>query len=294
MDAKDILGIPKISLPIPQENKSRPQKGSQRKPDGISLEVYALTGGVVPLMPSIDANQLKKRHQLENEKLEVIIDSYKMEVNMPMVMKLLNEIEVERFMAVVLAGEFKHFKNLGLGEAWSVVDVSKGSTVAIFGLGNVGLFVAQGAKIRSTSRIIGVDTNPEKKEKSKAFGVTDFINPNDIDETVQQAIKRLTDGGVDYSFECIGDTEMINTALHSCYVTLGVPKTNPNVACHYGLFLTRRTLKGSLFGGWKPKSDIPRSNLNKISYLKCGPTFFGWRKGSQELSEQGFISLKEL
>ncbi|KAL7600232.1 hypothetical protein Lser_V15G22958 [Lactuca serriola] len=151
----------------------------------------------------------------------------------------------------------------GLGAAWNVADVSKGSTVAIFGLGTVGLSVAQGAKIRGASRIIGVDTNPEKKDKAKAFGVTDFINPNDIDETVQQAIKRLTDGGVDYSFECIGDTEMINTALHSCCdgwgvtVTLGVPKTNPNVACHYGLFLTGRTLKGSLFGGWKPKSDIP-------------------------------------
>lgn len=69
MDAKDILGIQKISLPIPQEKKSRPQKDSQRKPDGISREVYALTGGVAPLMPSIDANQLKKRHQPENEKI---------------------------------------------------------------------------------------------------------------------------------------------------------------------------------------------------------------------------------
>lgn len=69
MDAKDILGIPKISLPVTQEKKSRPQKDSQRKPDGISREVYALTGGVAPLMPSIDANQLKKRHQADNEKI---------------------------------------------------------------------------------------------------------------------------------------------------------------------------------------------------------------------------------
>lgn len=69
MDAKDILGLPKISLPISQEKKSRPQKDSQRKPDGISREVYALTGGVAPLMPSVDVNQLKKRHQPENEKI---------------------------------------------------------------------------------------------------------------------------------------------------------------------------------------------------------------------------------
>ncbi|PWA95550.1 alcohol dehydrogenase-like 6 [Artemisia annua] len=152
----------------------------------------------------------------------------------------------------------------GLGAAWNVADVTKGSTVAIFGLGTVGLSVAQGAKIRGASRIIGVDTNPEKSEKAKAFGVTDFINPNDIDETVQQVIKRITDGGADYSFECIGDTEMITTALQSCCdgwgvtVTLGVPKTKPEVTAHYGLFLTGRTLKGSLFGGWKPKSDLPR------------------------------------
>ncbi|KAI3814247.1 hypothetical protein L1987_18997 [Smallanthus sonchifolius] len=151
----------------------------------------------------------------------------------------------------------------GLGAAWNVADVSKGSTVAIFGLGTVGLSVAQGAKIRGASRIIGVDTNPEKKEKAKAFGVTDFINPNEIEEPVQQVIKRITDGGADYSFECIGDTEMVTTALQSCCdgwgvtVTLGVPKTKPEVTAHYGLFLTGRTLRGSLFGGWKPKSDLP-------------------------------------
>ncbi|GKD42328.1 alcohol dehydrogenase-like 6 protein, partial [Tanacetum coccineum] len=138
----------------------------------------------------------------------------------------------------------------GLGAAWNVADVTKGSTVANFGLGTVGLSVAQGAKIRGASRIIGVDTNPEKSEKAKAFGVTDFINPNDIDETVQQVIKRITDGGADYSFECIGDTEMITTALQSCCdgwgvtVTLGVPKVKPEVTAHYGLFLTGRTLKG--------------------------------------------------
>ncbi|XP_076883724.1 alcohol dehydrogenase-like 6 [Bidens hawaiensis] len=151
----------------------------------------------------------------------------------------------------------------GLGAAWNVADVSKGSTVAIFGLGTVGLSVAQGAKIRGASRIIGVDTNPEKSEKAKAFGVTDFINPNEIEGTVQQVIKQMTDGGADYSFECIGDTEMITTALQSCCdgwgvtVTLGVPKTKPEVTAHYGLLLGGRTLKGSLFGGWKPKSDLP-------------------------------------
>ncbi|XP_059647234.1 alcohol dehydrogenase-like 6 isoform X3 [Cornus florida] len=151
----------------------------------------------------------------------------------------------------------------GLGAAWKVADISEGSTVVIFGLGTVGLSVAQGAKLRGASRVIGVDTNPAKSEKAKAFGVTDYVNPNDFNEPIQQVIKRITDGGADYSFECVGDTGMITTALQSCCdgwgvtVTLGVPKVKPEITAHYGLFLSGRTLKGSLFGGWKPKSDLP-------------------------------------
>lgn len=151
----------------------------------------------------------------------------------------------------------------GLGAAWKVANISKGSKVVIFGLGTVGLSVAQGAKMRGASQIIGVDTMQEKCGKAKAFGVTDFLNPNDTDEPIPQVIKRLTDGGADYSFECIGDTGMVTTALQSCCdgwgltVTLGVPKLKPEVTAHYGLLLTGRTLTGSLFGGWKPKSEIP-------------------------------------
>ncbi|XP_057968228.1 alcohol dehydrogenase-like 6 isoform X2 [Malania oleifera] len=151
----------------------------------------------------------------------------------------------------------------GLGAAWKVADISEGSTVVIFGLGTVGLSVAQGAKLRGASRIIGVDTNSEKSDKAKAFGVTEFINPSDCNEPIQQVIKRITDGGADYSFECIGDTEMITAALQSCCdgwgltVTLGVPKVKPEITAHYALFLSGRTLRGSLFGGWKPKSDLP-------------------------------------
>ncbi|KAK4370775.1 hypothetical protein RND71_010250 [Anisodus tanguticus] len=91
--------------------------------------------------------------------------------------------------------------------------------------------VAQGAKMRGASQIIGVDTMQEKYEKAKAFGVTDFLNPNDTDESIPQG--------------------------WGLTVTLGVPKLNPMVTAHYGLLLTGRTLTGSLFGGWKPKSEIP-------------------------------------
>lgn len=151
----------------------------------------------------------------------------------------------------------------GLGAAWKVANVSVGSSVVIFGLGTVGLSVAQGAKLRGASRIIGVDVNPDKSGIAKSFGVTDFLNPNDHDQPIQQVIDRIVDGGADYAFECIGDTGMVTTALQSCCsgwgvtVTLGVPKEKPEIAAHYGLFLSGRTLRGSLFGGWKPKSDIP-------------------------------------
>lgn len=74
MDAKDILGLPKTSLSITQEKKSRPQKDSQRKPDGISREVYALTGGVAPLMPAVDVSQLKRRSSAENEKVSLNLE----------------------------------------------------------------------------------------------------------------------------------------------------------------------------------------------------------------------------
>ncbi|XP_042394639.1 alcohol dehydrogenase-like 6 isoform X2 [Zingiber officinale] len=126
----------------------------------------------------------------------------------------------------------------GIGAAWNVADISKESTVVIFGLGTVGLSVAQAAKIRGASRIIGVDINPEKFEKGKTFGVTEYINPDECREPVQQG------WGVT--------------------VTLGVPKTKPEVSTHYAFLLTGRTLKGSLFGGWKPKSDLP-SLVDKYS-----------------------------
>ncbi|GFP88533.1 alcohol dehydrogenase-like 6 [Phtheirospermum japonicum] len=119
----------------------------------------------------------------------------------------------------------------GLGAAWKVANISRGSTVVVFGLGTVGLSVARGAKMRGASRIIGVDTNPEKSDIAKAFGVTDFLNPNDHDQPIPQG--------------------------WGLTVTLGLPKEKPEISAHYGLFLSGRTITGSLFGGWKPKSDLP-------------------------------------
>ncbi|KAH9603369.1 hypothetical protein KSS87_020978 [Heliosperma pusillum] len=161
----------------------------------------------------------------------------------------------------------------GLGAAWKVADISEQSTVVIFGLGTVGLSIVLGAKYRGASQIIGVDTNPDKSEQAKAFGVTKFLNPSDYDEPIQQVIKEMTGGGADFAFECVGDTGTVTTALQSCSdgwgltVTLGVPKVNPEVKAHYAQFLSGRTLKGTLYGGWKPKTDLPKlvdMYMNKV------------------------------
>ncbi|XP_047317593.1 alcohol dehydrogenase-like 6 [Impatiens glandulifera] len=151
----------------------------------------------------------------------------------------------------------------GLGAVWKVADVPAGSSVVIFGLGTVGLAVAYGARQRGASCIVGVDINPEKSEKAKTFGVTHFVNPNDYNEPIAQVIKRITDGGADYSFECVGDTGVVTDALQSCSdgwgttVTLGVPKVKPEITAHFAQFISGKTLKGSLFGGWKPKTELP-------------------------------------
>ncbi|OWM80990.1 hypothetical protein CDL15_Pgr007021 [Punica granatum] len=104
----------------------------------------------------------------------------------------------------------------GVGAAWKVAGVEEGSTVAIFGLGSVGLAVAEGARLRGASKIIGVDLNPEKFELGKKFGVTDFINPSGCrDRPLSEVIKEMTDGGADYCFECIGVASVMADAFAS-------------------------------------------------------------------------------
>lgn len=151
----------------------------------------------------------------------------------------------------------------GLGAAWKVAEVEEGSTVAIFGLGAVGLSVAEGARIRGATRIIGVDLNPEKFETGKKFGITDFINPSTCgDKTVSQVIKEMTDGGADYCFECIGLASVMNDAFNSSRegwgktVILGVEMHGSPISLNSIEILKGRSVCGTFFGGLKPKSDI--------------------------------------
>uniref|UniRef100_A0A7C9ELG8 S-(Hydroxymethyl)glutathione dehydrogenase n=1 Tax=Opuntia streptacantha TaxID=393608 RepID=A0A7C9ELG8_OPUST len=104
----------------------------------------------------------------------------------------------------------------GLGAVWNVAQVEEGSTVAVFGLGAVGLAVVQAAKLRGASKIIGLDLNPEKEDVGRKLGVTDFIDPTGLgDKKISEAIKELTDGGADYCFECIGLTSVMQDAFES-------------------------------------------------------------------------------
>ena len=151
----------------------------------------------------------------------------------------------------------------GLGAVINTAKVEPGSTVAVFGLGGIGLNVIQGARLVGADRIIGVDTNPKKEALARKFGLTDFINPKNSADVTAEIID-LTDGGVDYSFECIGKPEVMRQALESCHkgwgesVIIGVAAAGEEISTRPFQLVTGRTWKGTAFGGAKGRSDVPR------------------------------------
>ncbi|KAI8928828.1 chaperonin 10-like protein [Entophlyctis helioformis] len=152
----------------------------------------------------------------------------------------------------------------GYGAAVNTAKVEAGSTVAVFGLGGVGLSVLQGAKACGATRIIGVDLNPAKFELAKKMGATEFINPKDYpDKPIQQVIVDMTDGGVDYSFECIGNIHVMRAALECTHkgwgvsTIIGVAGSGQEIATRPFQLVTGRTWKGSAFGGVKGRSELP-------------------------------------
>ncbi|EPS73677.1 hypothetical protein M569_01082, partial [Genlisea aurea] len=152
----------------------------------------------------------------------------------------------------------------GVGAAWKTANVESGSTVVIFGLGAIGLAVAEGARIRGAARIIGVDINPEKFEISKKFGVTEFVNSTSCgDKSLSQIINEMTDGGADYCFECVGLASLITEAYDSCRkgwgktVVVGVTQPGDKVELSaLGIVDYGRILTGCIFGSIKPKSEL--------------------------------------
>ena len=151
----------------------------------------------------------------------------------------------------------------GLGAVINTAKVEPGSTVAVFGLGGIGLNVIQGARLVGADRIIGIDTNPKKEALARRFGLTDFINPENSADVTTEIID-LTDGGVDYSFECIGKPEVMRQALESCHkgwgesVIIGVAAAGEEISTRPFQLVTGRTWKGTAFGGAKGRSDVPR------------------------------------
>ena len=151
----------------------------------------------------------------------------------------------------------------GVGAVLNTAKVEPGSTVAVFGLGGIGLAVIQGAVIAGASRIIGVDINEGKFELARQFGATDFVNPAKYDRPVQEVIVDLTDGGVDYSFECIGNVNVMRSALECCHkgwgesVIIGVAGAGQEISTRPFQLVTGRVWRGSAFGGVKGRTQLP-------------------------------------
>ena len=151
----------------------------------------------------------------------------------------------------------------GIGAVLNTAKVPPGSTVAVFGLGGIGLSVVQGAVMAKASRIIAVDTNPDKFSMAMALGATDCVNPRDHEVPVQQVIVELTDGGVDYSFECIGNVNVMRSALECCHkgwgesIIIGVAGAGEEIHTRPFQLVTGRVWRGSAFGGVKGRSQLP-------------------------------------
>jgi S-(hydroxymethyl)glutathione dehydrogenase/alcohol dehydrogenase len=151
----------------------------------------------------------------------------------------------------------------GIGAVLNTAKVEPGSTVAIFGLGGIGLSAIQGAVIAKASRIIAIDINEDKFEFAKQLGATDCINPKNYDDPIQDVLVDLTDGGVDYSFECIGNVNTMRSALECCHkgwgesVIVGVAGAGQEISTRPFQLVTGRVWRGTAFGGVKGRSELP-------------------------------------
>ncbi|CAH0772652.1 unnamed protein product [Bemisia tabaci] len=152
----------------------------------------------------------------------------------------------------------------GYGAALNTAKVEPGSNCAIWGLGAVGLAVAMGCQAAGAKNIIGIDVNPDKFEVAKQFGCTECINPKDFSKSIQEVLIEKTDGGLDYTFECIGNVSTMRAALESCHkgwgvsVIIGVAGAGQEISTRPFQLVTGRTWKGTAFGGWKSKDSVPR------------------------------------
>jgi S-(hydroxymethyl)glutathione dehydrogenase / alcohol dehydrogenase len=151
----------------------------------------------------------------------------------------------------------------GVGAVLFTAKVEAGANVVVFGLGGIGLNVIQGAKMVGADKIIGVDLNPQREAMARQFGMTHFINPKDVPNVVDHIVQ-LTDGGADYSFECIGNTQVMRQALECTHkgwgrsIIIGVAPAGAEISTRPFQLVTGRKWEGSAFGGACGRTDVPR------------------------------------
>ncbi|HNV58316.1 MAG TPA: S-(hydroxymethyl)glutathione dehydrogenase/class III alcohol dehydrogenase [Rhodoferax sp.] len=151
----------------------------------------------------------------------------------------------------------------GIGAVHNTAKVKEGDTVAVFGLGGIGLAVIQGARQAKAGRIIAIDLNPDKFGLAKVMGATDCINPKDHSKPIQDVIVEMTDGGVDFSFECIGNVHVMRSALECCHkgwgesIIIGVAGAGQEISTRPFQLVTGRVWRGSAFGGVKGRTQLP-------------------------------------
>jgi S-(hydroxymethyl)glutathione dehydrogenase / alcohol dehydrogenase len=151
----------------------------------------------------------------------------------------------------------------GIGAVLNTAKVTPGSTVAVFGLGGIGLSVIQGAVMAKAARILAVDINEQKFAFARQLGATDCVNPKSHSASIQEVIVEMTQGGVDYSFECVGNTQLMRSALECCHkgwgesIIIGVAGAGQEIATRPFQLVTGRVWKGSAFGGVKGRTELP-------------------------------------
>lgn len=151
----------------------------------------------------------------------------------------------------------------GIGAVLNTAKVEKGATVAVFGLGGIGLAVIQGAKMAGASKIIAIDINDAKEEMARKFGATEFLNPKKFTKPIQQVVVELTEWGVDYSFECVGNVQLMRAALECAHrgwgqsIVIGVAGAGQEISTRPFQLVTGRVWKGSAFGGVKGRTELP-------------------------------------
>jgi S-(hydroxymethyl)glutathione dehydrogenase/alcohol dehydrogenase len=152
----------------------------------------------------------------------------------------------------------------GIGAVINTAKVEPGANVVVFGLGGIGLNVVQGARLAGADMIVGVDLNPQRKPLAEKFGLTHFVNPKEVHGELVPYLVELTKGGADYSFECIGNVEVMRQALECCHrgwgvsVIIGVAGAGQEIRTRPFQLVTGRVWKGSAFGGARGRTDVPR------------------------------------